>query len=123
MARCECGNCVVKCPGGCYCISDSNHASSYICDCDPPVFKPENKKGRKNIPINKSKRRLKVTSQAKFNLCAHNARITTLAQTLDKSLPNRILVPANKLTKKVNLSLKKKTFRQIVFAIGLNLKN
>jgi hypothetical protein len=45
-----------------------------------------------------------------------------LAQSFDKILPNRILVPANKLTNKVNLSLKNKTFRQIVIASGLALK-
>ena len=119
MARCDCGNCTVKCPGACYCISDANDPSIFKCDCIPPVFEKENKKGGKN----KSKRSLKVTPQARFNICAHNAPIITLARTLDKSLPNRILVPANLLTKKVNLSLKNKTFKQIIISSGLTLKS
>ena len=123
MARCDCGNCTVKCPGACYCISDAKDPSIFQCDCIPPVFKKENKKGGKKIPVNKSKRRLKVTPQARFNICAHNAPITSLAQSFNKSLPNRILVPADRLTKKVNLSLKNKTFRQIVLASGLVLKS
>jgi hypothetical protein len=49
--------------------------------------------------------------------------ITTLALTYDEVLPNRILIPANNLTKKVNLTLKNKTFRQIVIASGLTLKS
>lgn len=48
--------------------------------------------------------------------------ITTLAQFLDNVLPNRILVPANILTKKVTFSLKNKTFKQIIIASGLALK-
>jgi hypothetical protein len=48
--------------------------------------------------------------------------ITTLALSFDEVLPNRILVAVNKLTKKVNLRLKNKTFRQIVIASGLALK-
>lgn len=119
MARCDCGNCTVKCPGACYCWSDANDPSIYQCDCIPPIFKkPLNKKGGKN----KSKRRMRVTAQAKFNVCIHNAPLTALAQTLDKSVPNRILVPASLLKKKVNLRLKNKTFRQIVIASGLKLK-
>ena len=124
MARCDCGNCTVVCPGACYCWSDATDPSIYQCDCIPPIFKkPLSKKGGKKIPVNKSKRRLKVTPQARFNICAHNAPIAKLAQTFDKSLPNRILVPANLLTKKVNLSLKNKTFRQIVIASGLPHKS
>jgi hypothetical protein len=42
---------------------------------------------------------------------------------LDKVLPNRILVPANKLTKNATFSLKNKTFRQIIIACGLALKS
>jgi hypothetical protein len=66
---------------------------------------------------------MRVTAQAKFNVCIHNAPLTALAQTLDKSVPNRILVPASLLKKKVNLRLKNKTFRQIVIASGLKLKS
>jgi hypothetical protein len=49
--------------------------------------------------------------------------ITTLALSFDEILPNRILIPTNRLTKKVNLTLKKKTFRQIVIASGLAIKS
>ena len=123
MARCDCGNCTVKCPGACYCIADSKHPDQFMCDCIPPIFKKRsNKKGGKKIPVNKSKRRLKVTPQARFNICIHNAPITSLAQSFDKSLPNRILIPANKLTKKVTLRLKNKTFRQIIISSGLTVK-
>lgn len=79
-------------------------------------------KRRKKIPVNKSKHRLKVAPQARFNICIHNAPITSLAQSFDKSLPNRILIPANKLTKKVTLRLKNKTFRQIIISSGLSVK-
>ena len=82
-----------------------------LCDCIPPIFKKRsNKKGGIKIPVNKSKRRLKVTPQARFNICIHNTPITSLAQSFNKSLPNRILIPANKLTKKVTLRLKNKIF-------------
>jgi hypothetical protein len=41
---------------------------------------------------------------------------------LDKFLPNKILVPANRLNKKVTtLSLKKNTLRKIISASGLLL--
>jgi hypothetical protein len=30
MARCDCGNCTVKCPGACYCISDANDPRQII---------------------------------------------------------------------------------------------
>jgi hypothetical protein len=49
--------------------------------------------------------------------------ITTLALSFDEVHPNGILIPANKLTKKVNLTLKNKTFEQIVIASGLALKS
>jgi hypothetical protein len=49
--------------------------------------------------------------------------ITTLALSFDEVLPNRILVAVNKLTKKDNLRLKNKTFRQIIIASGLALKS
>jgi hypothetical protein len=41
--------------------------------CIPPIFKkPLNKKGGKN----KSKRRMRVTAQARFNICIHNVPLT-----------------------------------------------
>jgi hypothetical protein len=88
------------------------------------TLKPANKraKGGKKIPFIRYKSRIKVNPQARYNICAHSMPITSLAQSFDKVLQNRILVPANKLTKKVNLSLKNKTFRQIIISSGLTLK-
>jgi len=106
--------------------------SMFWCDCDPPVFKPANKaagkpaillKGGKKIPFTRSNLRLKVRPQGRYDVCAHNVPLTTLAQSLDKVLPNRILVPANKLTKKVSLNLKNKSFRQIMITSGLALNS
>ena len=83
---------------------------------------------RIHLPNRQEKRvsfqnRIKITPQARYNICARNIEVTRVAQFLDKLLPNRILVPANKLTKKVNLSLKNKTFRQIIISSGLTLKS
>jgi hypothetical protein len=49
--------------------------------------------------------------------------IIGLAQAFDKILPDRILVPANNVDKKVTLSLKNKTIREIIISIGLTLKS
>lgn len=118
--RCICGNCDITCPQACYCIADADDPSIFQCDCIPPIFKkPLNKKGGKN----KSRKRLKVTRKGRFNLCAHKAPVTALAQIFEKSLPNRILVPAKNLNKKVTLGLKNKTFEQIARTIGLALKS
>jgi hypothetical protein len=97
------------------------------------MYKPANKQGKKpanftlkggkKIPFNKNKPRIKVTPGARYNICAHSVPITTIAQSLDKVLPNRILVPANILTKKVTFSLENKTFKQIINAAGLGLKS
>lgn len=132
MARCDAGCCTVVCGGGCYCVADSKDPSIFWCDCDPPVFKPANKaakkpaillKGGKKIAFTRSNLRLKISPQGRYDVCAHNVPLTTLAQSLDKILPNRILVPANKLTKKVSLNLKNKSFRQIMISSGLALKS
>lgn len=117
MVSCSAGECSIEgCGTGCYCWSDSKNPSDCSCECDHPHTKPASKKGR-------YKTRLKFSPKARYNFSARKMPITSLAQSLDKSLPNRILVPANKLTKKVSLSLKNKTFRQIIIASGLALKS
>jgi hypothetical protein len=59
--------------------------------------------------------------QSRYNICTHGLPITRLAELLDKFLPNKILVPANRLNKKVTLSLKNNTLRQIINRSGLIL--
>ena len=130
--KCFAGNCAAFCSSGCYCISSSKNPNACFCDCEA-MYKSANKQGKKptnitlkegkKVQFNKYKPRIKVTPGATYNICAHNVSITTLAQSFDKVLPNRILVPANKITKKVNLSLNNKTFRQIIISSGLALKN
>jgi hypothetical protein len=71
----------------------------------------------------KFKSKIKARPQSRYNVCYHNVPITLLAHSYDKILPNRILIPANKLNKKVTLSLRGKTFRQIVISSGLTIKN
>jgi hypothetical protein len=83
---------------------------------------PRRAKGEKKIPFMRFKQMTKENPQTRFSICAKNAPITGLAQSFDKVLPNRILVPANKVTKKVNLSLKNKTMREIISSSGLTLK-
>lgn len=119
MARCDCGNCTVNCPGACYCISDAKDPSIFHCDCIPPIVKKP--KDARKIPANKSKRRFKITAQSRFHLCTHNAPITVLAQTFEKFLPNGILIPASKLTNMITLRLRNKTFAQMVIATGLTV--
>jgi hypothetical protein len=132
VAKCSAGNWAASCEVGCYCVVNAKDPDDCFCDCEP-VPQPANRRGKKprniilkggkEIPFNKYRSRLKVKPNARYDICAHNMSITTIAQSLDKLLPNRILIPANKLTKKVNLSLKNKTFRQIVVASGLALKS
>jgi hypothetical protein len=129
--KCFAGNCAAFCSSGCYCISSSKNPNACFCDCEA-MYKPANKRGKKpanitlkggkKIPFNRYKPKIKLTVVDRYNICAHSVPIATLAQSFDKVLPNRILVPANKLTKKVNLSLKNKTFRQIIISSGLTLK-
>lgn len=97
-------------------MADADIPHDCYCDCTDPPMKPAHKKTTQ-------KKRIRVKPQARFNVCARNVPVTKVAQFLDRSLPNRILVPANKLTKNVTLNLKKKTFRQIIISSGLVLKN
>ena len=87
-----------------------------FCDCTDPSTKPAGKKVS-------YQNRIKITPQARYNICARNIEVTRAAQFLDKLLPNRNIVPANNLTKKVNLSLKNRTFRQIRVSAGLTIKS
>jgi hypothetical protein len=130
MARCDAGCCTVVCSAGCYCVAETKHPDIFWCDCDSPIFKKATNKAAgtllkqgKKIPFTKSNLKLKVTSQGRYDICAHNVPITTLAQSLDRVLPNRILVPANNLTKNATLNLKNKSFKQIIIAAGLALKS
>lgn len=52
MVRCDGENCMVKCPGACYCISDSISPANFMYDWIRPVFKSANEKGGKKIPVN-----------------------------------------------------------------------
>ena len=96
-----------------------------ICECSclqtKPAFSPANKV--KKISIVKYKRKIKANPQSRYDICTRNVPITTLALSFDEVLPKRILIPANNLTKKVNLTLKNKTSRQIVIASGLTIKS
>ena len=113
---CQAGNCDAECVEGCICIASANNPSDCTCECTHPHTKPAEKK----VPY---KTRIKVTPQARYDVCARNIPVIRVAQFLDKLLPNKILVPAPLLTKKVNLSLKNKMFRQIIISSGLILKS
>ena len=122
MITCTAGVCGINCKEACTCTVSWHDETDCECEC-LETLKPANKKGGKKSLFLRYKGRIKANPQYRFNFCARNVPITTLAQSFDKVLPNRILVPANKLTKKVNLSLKKKTFRQIIIASGLDIKS
>jgi hypothetical protein len=105
-----------KCSGGNCGISCSTEASSCTssptdpdnCACDCIQSQPALTKRVKKISIVKSKRKIKANSQSRYNICFRNVPITTLALSFDDILLNIILIPTNKLTNKVNLTLKKK---------------
>jgi hypothetical protein len=116
VTTCTAGDCTVDCSGGCICIANTDIPHDCFCDCTDPSTKPAGKKVS-------YQNRIKITPQARYNICFRNVSITTLVQSFDKVFPNRILVPANKLTKKVNLSLKNNTFRQIIISARLTIKS
>ncbi len=122
--KCQSGNCGISCKGCCWCTSITEDPDNCECGCFE-ILKPANKRTKegKKIPFLRYKRRIKINPQTRYNICTHDVSITTLAQSFDKVLPNRILVPANKINKKVNLSLKNKMFRQIVLLSELIIKN
>ena len=109
---CIAGKCHINCHGACVCWSDADDPEDCECYC-LDILKPVNKK---------FKHPMKVTPRAKYNICAKSMPITQLALIFDKMLPYSILIPANAVTKIVTLSLKNKTFRQIIIASGLAVK-
>jgi hypothetical protein len=78
-------------------------------------------KGGRKIAFKTWKPKIKPTPQTRYNICTHDLPISEIARILDKFLPNKILVPANRLNKKVTLSLKNNTLRQIINRSGLIL--
>lgn len=117
-------SCGISCDtDACECSYPTGHPDDCACSClqTQPAFSPTNKV--KKISIVKYKRKIKANPQSRYNICTRNVPITTLALSFDEVLPKRILIPANNLTKKVNLTLKNKTFRQIVIASGLTIKS
>lgn len=122
--KCSMGDCGISCDtDACECSSPMSNPDDCQCSCLQTLPANRPTKGVKKFSFLRYKRRVKVNPQSRYNICFRNVPITTLAQSFDKVLPNRILVPANKLTKKVNLSLKNKTFRQIIISSGLTLKS
>jgi hypothetical protein len=143
MPKCSMGECGISCPPpyGCYSVGmgpivilDGKNKEGGIiactCDCflprlsgDRPIKPIKRPKGGKKFPFMRFKRMIKENPQTKFSVCAHDMPIIGLAQAFDKILPDRILVPANNVDKKVTLSLKNKTIREIIISIGLTLKS
>ena len=120
--KCSMGSCGISCSTDA-CSCTSSMSSPEDCSCECIQSQPALAKGVKKISIVRYKRKIRANPQSRYNICTRNVPITTLALSFDDVLPNRILIPANKLTKKVNLTLKNKTFRQIVIASGLGLKS
>ena len=123
MAACSAGTCSLGCHGGCICWANADDPRD--CECYCSTLKPGNKSGDlilKGGKIKKYRHPMKVTPRAKYNICAKSMPITQLALIFDKMLPYSILIPANAVTKIVTLSLKNKSFRQIIIASGLAIK-
>jgi hypothetical protein len=119
--KCEAGGCSAECGGrrGCGCWASSDEPDDCGCACYGRASVIV--KGGKRIAFKTWKPKIKPTTQTKYNICTHDLPITGLAELLDKFLPNKILVPASRLNRKVTLSLKKNTLRQIISASGLVL--
>ncbi|HJR86006.1 MAG TPA: hypothetical protein VJ772_11655 [Nitrososphaeraceae archaeon] len=116
--------CGISCDtDACSCTSSMSSPEDCRCECiqTQPAFSSAKKV--KKISIVRFKRKIRANPQSRYNICVHNVPITTLALSFDEVHPNRILIPVNKFTKKVNLALKNKTFKQIVIASGLILKS
>jgi hypothetical protein len=117
--KCEAGACGISCyRRGCACISWGETHEDCICKCYPSAYAIVKER---RILFKTFKPRTKATAQTKVNICAHDLPITGIAELLDKFLPNKILVPANKLNRKVTLSLKNNTLTQIINRSGLVL--
>ena len=131
--NCGAGECSIKCRNmGSGCIADSQNPMNCDCWCFRSLQirskRPKMVNGRKIAEEQKTqfktfKPRIKVTSQTKVSICTRDLPIRGLAQLLDKYLPNKIVVPANRATDKVTLRLKNKTFSQIIDRSGLTLKD
>ena len=89
--------CVLLNVEGCICFADAKDPFNCRCECTHPHTKPA---GQEELNQNS----IKTSPQARYDICARNIEITRVAQFLDKLVPNKILVPASSLTKKVNLS-------------------
>jgi hypothetical protein len=119
--KCSTPGCGISCDtDACSCTSSMSSPESCSCECIQS--QPGLAKGVKKINIVRFKRKIIANPQSRYNITCRNVPITTLALSYDAILPKRILIPANNLTKKVNLTLKNKTFKQIVIASGLILK-
>ena len=62
VTTCRAGDCTVDRTGGCICVADADIPHDCYCDCTDPSPKPASKKG----PY---KTRIKVTPQARYNIC------------------------------------------------------
>lgn len=131
MVSCQAGECGISCVSGspaCLCWSHPD-TGQCGCNCDAPphllnkyYIRGKAIRGKAN-PFLKMQRIIKADPQARINVCIRSMPITQLAQSLDKVLPNKILVPADRVNKKVTLRLKNKTLRQIISTTGLTLKS
>lgn len=117
-SECEAGACSVECGsgGGCGCISWGDTHEECNCFCFPKGVAMVNER---EIPFKRFKPKIKATSQTKLNVCVKNLPITALAEILNKYFPNRILVPANKLDKKVKYTVKNRPLSKLLTELGL----
>jgi len=124
MGICQAGQCAEECSDGCGCWASSRNPADCGCTC---YCTRKNElvivKGGKKIPLKTFKPKIKPTPQSRYDICTQGLPITGFAQFWDKLLPNKILVPANILGKKVTLSLKNKAVSEIISASGLVLKS
>ena len=118
-SKCEAGACSVECGGGggCGCISWGEGPENCDCFCYPRFAVVNERK----IPFERFKPKVKATSQTKLNICVNNLTLGGLAEILDKYLPNRIFVPANKLDKKVKCKVLNSPLSKIITDSGLRL--
>lgn len=118
-STCEAGACSVECGsgGGCGCISWGDTHEECQCFCYPKFAMVNERR----IPFKRFKPKIKVTSQTKLDICVNNLTLAGLAEILDKYFPNRILVPANKLDKKVKFTVKNSPLRKLITESGLKL--
>jgi hypothetical protein len=119
--KCQAGACGADCAGGRGCGCWATGDTHEDCGCKCYGRSSITVKGGVKIAFKTWNPKIKPTPETKYDFCTNSLPITGLAELLDKFLPNKILVPANKLNKKVTLSLKNNTLRQIISASGLVL--